>query len=70
MSGMMVEKTIMPAGPQVFVAADEFPNEIKRRLPGSTDVPAQHASSYRSERLGADGFCFDLIVHRLLRIGV
>ena len=60
---MMVEKTIMSAGPQIIVTTEELPNEIKRRLPSAAYVSAENAPPYGSEGLRRDDFCFDLIIH-------
>src|SRR5262245_28493159 len=52
MSRMMVEETIMPAGPQALMVTEELPNEIKRRPPGPANVSAEHAPPYGREHLG------------------
>ncbi len=60
---MMVKKAIMAVGSQVFMAAEELPDEIKRRLPDAADVSTEPAPSHRRERLRADGFGDNLTIH-------
>jgi len=64
MSRMMVEKTIMPAGPQLVVTTKELPNKIQRRLPSAAYVADENAPPYGGEGLRRDDFCFDPIIHR------
>src|SRR5262249_38918125 len=66
LSRMMIKKTIVAAGAQVFVTAEKLPNEIKRRFPGAANISDEHAPPYGSERLRANGFCDHLIIHRRL----
>jgi hypothetical protein len=67
MGGMMVKEAIMPLGSQPFMAAEELPDEIKRRLPDAANVSTQRAPPHRGERLRADGFCDNLTIHRKVR---
>src|SRR3989441_5655442 len=64
MGGMMVEEAIMPVGSQAFMAAEELPDEIKRRLPDAANVSTERAPPHRGERLRADGFGDNLIIHQ------
>src|SRR5262245_42568672 len=64
MGWMMVEEAIMPVGSQAFMAAEDLPDEIKRRLPDAANVSTERAPPNRGERLGADGFGDNLIIHR------
>src|SRR5262249_11811389 len=50
--------------PQAFMAAEELPDEIKRRLPDAANVSTERAPPRRGERLRADGFGDNLIIHR------
>src|SRR5262249_1204875 len=43
----MVEKAIMPGGPQALVLSEELPDEIKGGFPGASNVSSQDASSNR-----------------------
>ena len=61
--GMMIEEAIMPVGSQAFMTAEELPYEIKCRLPDAANVSTKRALSHRGERLRADGFCDNLIIH-------
>src|SRR5262252_1966380 len=63
MGGMMVEEAIMPVGSQAFMAAEELPDEIKRRLPDAANVSTERSPPHRGERLRADGFGDNLIIH-------
>src|SRR5215510_2502005 len=63
MDGMMVEEAIMPVGSQAFMAAEELPDEIKRRLPDAADVSTERSPPHRGERLRADSFGDNLIIH-------
>jgi hypothetical protein len=63
MGGMMVEEAIMPVGSQAFMAAEELPDEIKRRLPDTANVSTERSPSHRDKRLRADGFSDNLIIH-------
>jgi hypothetical protein len=49
--GMMVEEAIMPVGSQPFMAAEEFPDEIKRRLPDAANVSNERTTSDGGEWL-------------------
>jgi hypothetical protein len=62
--GMMIEEAIMSVGSQAFMATEELPNEIKRRLPDAANVSAESAPPHRGERPRADGFGDNLIIHR------
>src|SRR5262245_14088817 len=64
MSGMMVEEAIMPIDSQAFMAAEKLPDEIKRRLPDAANVSTERAPPHRGERLRADRFGDNLIIHR------
>jgi hypothetical protein len=62
----MIDKAIVSVDAQAFVAAEELPNEIKRRFPDATNISTERASPDRSERLRADGPSNNLIIHRRL----
>jgi hypothetical protein len=64
MGGMMVKEAIMPVGSQVFMAAEELPDEIKRRLPDAANVATERAPPHCGERLRAHGFGNNLIIHQ------
>ena len=49
MGRVMVEEAIVPTFSQVLMAAEELPDEIKRRLPGAANVPNRHAPVHRGE---------------------
>lgn len=53
---MMVEEAIMSLVSQTLMAAEEFPNQIKRRLPDAANVSTECAPPHRGERLRANGF--------------
>src|SRR6266404_7801651 len=61
---VVVKEAIMTVGPQAFMAAEKLPDKIKRRLPSSPNVPNAQAAPHGGERLGADSFCYNLIIHR------
>ena len=63
LGGMMVEEAIMPAGSQAFMVAEELPDEIKRRLPDAANVSTERTPPHCGERLRADGFGDNLIIH-------
>jgi hypothetical protein len=63
MGGMMVEEAVMPVGSQAFMAAEELPDEIKRRLPDAADVSTERSPPHRGKRLRADCFGDNLIIH-------
>ncbi len=65
-SGMMIDETIVSAGPQTILAMEKLPYEIKRRLPGPANVSAEHAPLHSGERLRTHGFGNNLIIHRCL----
>jgi hypothetical protein len=60
---MMVEEAIMPVGSQAFMVAEELPDEIKCRLPDAAYVSTERAPADRGERLRADRFGDNLIIH-------
>jgi hypothetical protein len=60
----MVKEAIMTIDPQTFIAAEKFPDKIKRRLPCSADVPNAQAALYCGERLPNDPFGDNVIIHR------
>src|SRR5438552_19003312 len=64
MRRVVVKKAIMTVGPQAFMAAEKLPDKIKRRLPCSPNVSNAQAAPHGGERLGADSFCYNLIIHR------
>jgi hypothetical protein len=68
MGAMMVEEAIMPVGSQPFMAAKELPDEIERRLPDAANVSTERAPPHRGERLGANGFSDNLIIHRMFSL--
>src|SRR2546429_9418655 len=61
---VVVKEAIMTVGPQAFMAAEKLPDQIKRRLPCSPNVPNAHAAPYCGERLRADGFGDNLVIYR------
>jgi hypothetical protein len=63
MGRMMIDEAIVPADTQAFMAAEELPDEIKCRLPDATNVSTKRAPSHRGERLRADSFGDNLIIH-------
>ena len=62
-SRMMVEEAIMPVGSQTFMAAEEIPDQIKRRLPDAANVSTKCAPPHCGERLCANSFSNNLIIH-------
>jgi hypothetical protein len=48
---VMVKEAIMTIGPEAFVAAEKLPDQVKRRLPFSPNVPSAHATAYCGKRL-------------------
>ena len=64
MGRMMVEEAIMPVGSKAFMAPEELPDEVKRRLPDAANVSTERAPPHRGKRLCAEGFGNNLTIHR------